>query len=728
MPNQKLLDLLIIEDNPGDSLLLTEYIELSSLEINSIQTVTSLTSGLQHLALNETDLVLLDLTLPDSTGLDTFLTLNVQFPQVPVIILTGLSDTSLALEAINSGAQDFLVKGDFDEKLLSKTILYSLERQRISESLRISNERYNLVSKATNDMVWDWDLIDNQVFRNEDGWQKVFGTNEGFEHEDSESWMNRIHPEDRNRVADQLNSIIQDPGIDHFEITCRMKAAQGYIYVIDRGFAIRDKSGRAIRLIGATQNINEQKLAEAELKKLSLIARETLNMVIITDTEGQITWVNKAFEDITGYTMEEMLGKNPRLLQGEETSQVVKRFMRQKISNIQPFECDVLNYSKTGRKYWIRIQCQPQFNESGKFIGFFALQTDITQEKEVEQNLINSEQKYRNLFNNNPSSIFIWNPRTFDILEINEAAIREYGYSREEFLAMKMTELSPAHAADNEIEAMAEVILNQEDFKTNAIWQHVSKEGKEKYMDITFQAIDYYGQRASLAIVTNITEQIELEMELSAERLKKQQDITSAVIQAQEQEREQLGKELHDNINQILATTRLYIEYSLSNEGMRDQLMNSARDFIMSAVDEIRKLSKTLLPPSLGEVGLLVAVEELIENIRRISPFQIHAELDTIDESILSEELKLTIFRIIQEQINNIIKHAHAKNVWIKINFQNHRLHISVRDDGKGFNMTDRFNGVGLKNISSRAGLHNGTMQMITAVGKGCELKVGFSL
>ncbi len=728
MPNQNPLDILIIEDNPGDSLLLTEYLELSDIIIGTISVVTALSEGMEHLSKKDADIVLLDLTLPDSTGLDTFNRLYSMYPVVPVIILTGLADTSLALDAINSGAQDFLVKGDFDEKLLSKTILYSLERQRIAESLRISNERYNLVAKATNDMVWDWDLQHNLVFRNREGWLKVFGTSEGFEKEDSESWMERVHPEDRERVAERINRIINDPSIDHFEITCRMKAAEGFIYVIDRGFAIRNNAGKAVRLIGATQNINEQKLAEAELQKLSLIVRETRNIVILTDAEGNITWVNKAFEDITGYTMEEVLGKNPRIFQGQGTSPVVKRYMRQKLKAVQPFECDVLNYTKQGKEYWIRMQCQPQFDDIGRLKGFFAVQTDITQQKEVEQNLVNSEEKYRNLFNNNPSSIFIWDPRNLKILEVNEATVKEYGYSREELLNMTMKDLIPEHSAGKELEALAGVILQEENFRTNAISQHITKDGKEKYMDITLQAIDYYGQPASLAIITNITEQIELEMELSAERDKKQQEITAAVITAQEQEREQLGKELHDNINQILATTRLYIEYSLSNDGMREQLMNSAKDFIMSAVEEIRKLSKTLLPPSLGEVGLLVAVEELIENVKRISAFEIHTELDILDESVLSEELKLTVFRIIQEQINNVIKHAEAENVWIKIKKHNNRLLISVKDDGKGFNMTDRFNGVGLKNISSRAGLHHGTMQMNTAAGKGCELKVGFSL
>jgi signal transduction histidine kinase len=292
---------------------------------------------------------------------------------------------------------------------------------------------------------------------------------------------------------------------------------------------------------------------------------------------------------------------------------------------------------------------------------------------------------------------------------------------------MSVTDLN-APGSGEEIKDLAQNLLINENFKSSAVWQHITKSGAGRYMDITFQAIDYYGQKASLAIVNNITGQIELEIKLSTERLKKQQEITAAVITAQEQEREELGKELHDNINQILATTRLYIEYAQTNEAMREQLLFSAKEFIMSAVNEIRNLSKSLSPPSLGEVGLVVALEELFDTIRRINKYVFHTEWIDIDEKRVPEQLKLTIFRIIQEQINNIIKHAHANNVWVKIKMQNQRLLISVKDDGKGFSMIEKSKGVGLKNISSRAGLHNGTMQMHSEPGKGCELKVAFSL
>jgi signal transduction histidine kinase len=270
--------------------------------------------------------------------------------------------------------------------------------------------------------------------------------------------------------------------------------------------------------------------------------------------------------------------------------------------------------------------------------------------------------------------------------------------------------------------------LENENFKSSATWQHIIKDGTLKSMDITFQAIDYYGKHASLAIGNNISDKVELEKNLAEERLKKQHEITAAAIIAQEQEKEDLGKELHDNINQILATTKLYIEYALANGEMRDSLLTSAKEFVSAAVTELRNLSKSLLPPSLGEVGLVMALDELVESIRTVNKFNLYTNWEELDESLLNEKLKLTIFRILQEQLNNIIKHADAKNAWIKIKTKNKRLMVDIEDDGVGFSTKDKRSGVGLKNITSRAGLHNGSMHLKSEPGKGCKLSLLFRL
>jgi two-component system, NarL family, sensor histidine kinase UhpB len=157
----KPLRLLIVEDNPGDLVLLKAYLKRAKIPIEIIHTAEQLFQVEEILKENKVDLAFLDLTLPDSTGIDSFNTLQNLLPHIPIIVLSGLTDTQVALEAISQGAQDYLIKGEFDEKLLVKSTKYSIERKKILENLQESNIRYEHVNKATNDVMWEWNYETN---------------------------------------------------------------------------------------------------------------------------------------------------------------------------------------------------------------------------------------------------------------------------------------------------------------------------------------------------------------------------------------------------------------------------------------------------------------------------------------------------------------------------------------------------------------------------------------
>jgi signal transduction histidine kinase len=222
------------------------------------------------------------------------------------------------------------------------------------------------------------------------------------------------------------------------------------------------------------------------------------------------------------------------------------------------------------------------------------------------------------------------------------------------------------------------------------------------------------------------TEKIRLEKRLDEEKIKKLQEITEAVIAVQERERSYLGAELHDNINQVLATSMLYIDTAIHNESMRLNLITDSKKFIDSAMQEIRYLSKSLLPPSLSQASLVSALDDMIHNIKQVDRLQIITDWGNIDETQFSEKLKLTIFRIIQEQLNNIFKHAYAKTVIIELTQHNEALQLSIKDDGVGFDTLQKKKGVGLQNIVSRTNLFNGEVVVNSKPGAGCELLISF--
>lgn len=230
--------------------------------------------------------------------------------------------------------------------------------------------------------------------------------------------------------------------------------------------------------------------------------------------------------------------------------------------------------------------------------------------------------------------------------------------------------------------------------------------------------------KRALKEATERKEKAIAEMNLAKERIDHQRKLVRATIESQEKERAEIGRELHDNINQILAVTKAYIEASLEQPEMVDELLQRSVKNLQLAINEIRKISKSLVPPVLDTNGLVDSVNDLIENIQLVNPFAInfHCEKDKL--SNLSEKQQLALYRIVQEQFNNIIKHAHAHNVLIELTGNNNFIDLLIKDDGNGFDPKERRKGVGLTNILSRIELFDGKLEVISSRGRGCTLQV----
>jgi PAS domain S-box-containing protein len=520
--------------------------------------------------------------------------------RIPVIILTGLSDMKVALEAIKEGAQDYLVKNELTEGLLAKTIQYSLERKRNLEYLRESNERFNTVVKATNDAIWDWDIAGGKLSIIGDTYQQLFGHDRTGAASPEELWEEVMHPDDKERVFSKLQRVIREGVANKWEDEYRLRRAAGeYAHVHDRGYIIH--STGPVRMIGAIQ--------------------------------------------------------------------------------------------------------------------------DITARKRSEEIILASEERYRQLFYKNPFPTWIFDPDNLQIMEVNDEAREKYGFTREEFNRLTMRDL---HAPGEAEQFMADLQQNGSAKLAAGVrlWHHHNKWGRVMIVEITSHPMDYFGKACVQVIVNDVTERIRLEKELALQQKLKQQQITEVVLGAQERERFELGQELHDNINQILATSKLYLDVAIEEKEPRLELLAKSRKNISMAIEEIRKLSKDLIAPSLNDLGLTQSIKELIRSIQSVGKMKIRLNISGLCEEELLPEQKINIYRIIQEQLNNILKHAQAGTVVIELNKVKEQVRLRLADDGKGFDPRMRRKGVGISNIISRAELYNGKVEIESAPGKGCQLVV----
>lgn len=204
-------------------------------------------------------------------------------------------------------------------------------------------------------------------------------------------------------------------------------------------------------------------------------------------------------------------------------------------------------------------------------------------------------------------------------------------------------------------------------------------------------------------------------------------EIARIILSTQEKERFEVGKELHDNVCQMLATVKLYLDTGLKDDAHIREFVGLGKDLLVRSMEELRRISKSLAPPSLGRLSLRQSLEELIYSIR-IARQDIHLHFEGLDEETIDCELKISIYRIVQEQLNNIMKYAEAGRIDVFVLQHGDRLSIRVKDDGVGFDSTQKRTGMGITNMISRVNVFGGEIQIDTAPGKGCVLSVHFCL
>lgn len=228
-----------------------------------------------------------------------------------------------------------------------------------------------------------------------------------------------------------------------------------------------------------------------------------------------------------------------------------------------------------------------------------------------------------------------------------------------------------------------------------------------------------------LGITRDVTEKKKAEQQLIEEKIKRQKLIAETFILAQEEERNELGKELHDNISQILTTVKMYLGLAKGKDIIPVDLIEESYKYVNEVMDSIRKLSHTLVAPSLSASNLKDALRKLVKEANLIEDMQLRLFVDEkYNEKEVDKKKELTLYRIVQEQLNNIIKHAGANEVIITLKRENENLVLNVTDNGIGFNDKLVSEGIGIRNIKNRVDFYGGTVNIITAPNKGCTLEI----
>ena len=357
-----------------------------------------------------------------------------------------------------------------------------------------------------------------------------------------------------------------------------------------------------------------------------------------------------------------------------------------------------------------------ELGKLGRSFNAMAWQIDTTKTA-----LQKKAKDYQLLFQYNPLPMLISSLASLKILDVNVAAINHYGYSKEEFLQMDTRDIRPGEDIDKYLAHLKNLPYDK---TSRGLWRHKKKDGSVIMVDIFSNNIIYEDQEARLIMVHDVTEKLKVEAELFRNREMQKSLITKTTLQVQEKEREEIGKELHDNINQILASARLYMELAgKAGNDFRDEAISKGLETVNTAITEIRQLSKQLVSPQL-QTSLTTVLADLTSEIQAITPININLQTDQFNEQKINDEFKLNIYRIVQEQVNNIIKHAAASQIDIVLETVNDEMHLMILDDGIGFDKTAKPKGIGLRNIDSRVNYYNGIVNLCSSPGKGTKLDI----
>jgi PAS domain S-box-containing protein len=347
-----------------------------------------------------------------------------------------------------------------------------------------------------------------------------------------------------------------------------------------------------------------------------------------------------------------------------------------------------------------------------------------------KQRMEDANERYISVINATRDAIWDYNLKKNKVYW-NDKLLTVFGYDKEHVNVGKGFWESKLHPEDK-----ARVIKNLQSIakKKKNHWtdQYRFKCADGRYKHVYDNGYIFFDEQGKLSrmigAMEDITKRKELETQIVQQKITEQNAVANAYINAQDKERLEIGKELHDNINQILSTTQLYLDVALGNKERREELIKRSLENVHYAISEIRNLSRTLVPPSLGDIGLKESIVDLVENMNAAKKIKFSLRWSYLKEDQMSEPMKLMLYRIVQQQCNNIMKHAQAKNAQILLTFKKKNLFLEISDDGIGFDAKKLKIGIGLTNIQNRVQLFNGDVKINASKLKGCTLQISIPM
>ena len=264
------------------------------------------------------------------------------------------------------------------------------DQRRAERAVRSTDERYKFVAKATNDVIWDWDIKTNSLAWN-DSVETVFGHKQTRIFPEIQWWYDHIHPEDRERVVSGIQAALQSGDTswsDHYRY---LRADGKYANVLDRGYIARDPSGAAQRMIGAMTDVTERSRSEAAIRFQAQLLNAVQQAVVATDPEGQVIFWNSYAEKLYGWTATEAVGRPIGELKTSQFLRDHAHEIHERAAAGESWTGEFLVQGKTGKAFPALLTTSPILDEQGRLLGIVRVSIDLTERRNLEEQFRQSQ-------------------------------------------------------------------------------------------------------------------------------------------------------------------------------------------------------------------------------------------------------------------------------------------------------------------------------------------------
>lgn len=341
----------------------------------------------------------------------------------------------------------------------------------------------------------------------------------------------------------------------------------------------------------------------------------------------------------------------------------------------------------------------------------------------AEEQLWKSQLQYRSFFEANPLPCCVFDTTDLRILTVNAAAVQHYGYSREEFTAMALRELSPPEERDAFLKALGENTSAKHPLRT---WKHVTKNGELIDVDVVWAPLELSGKSLRLVIFQDITERLALQAVQHQEEIRRL--LLERAFQAQEDERRRIARELHDEAGQLMTSLLIGLRSLSDARRLADakQQAKGLREIASDAIDELGRLARGLHSSVLDDLGFEAAIRRFVYDFSKTNGIQVDLQMGDSQLADFNSDEQINLYRIVQEALTNVVRHAKASHVRVTFERSPASLEVTIHDDGQGFSgvVNNSSRHLGIEGMRQRAASLGGTFQITSPEEGGTRVRM----